>query len=138
MMADFDPYWEWLRIPPPHRPPSACQLLGLEPDVRDEERIFDAAARRYEYVRRYVLSPHGHHAQRILGELTQAVVSLTVLQQLAVAEEAEVVLEPLEEGQAALPAPPASRPVSLTDLNERLLAAGPRLAARVAALGGPG
>lgn len=41
----FDPYQEWLGIPPHRRPPTHYDLLGLSEGETDTERIRDAASR---------------------------------------------------------------------------------------------
>ena len=85
-MADFDPYWQWLKIPPDRRPPSPHDLLGLPPGEADEANVRQAAAKRYKHVRSYVLGHHAADANRILNQLAQAVVALTGGQQRTVVE----------------------------------------------------
>ena len=42
-MADaFDPYQSWLEIPPSKRPPSDCDLVGVEEGETDADRIREA------------------------------------------------------------------------------------------------
>jgi len=74
---EFDPYQQWLNIPPSRRPASYYDLLGLSADVTDNSQIEEAAARRYAHVRNYALGPQSDQAQRILAELSQAVICLT-------------------------------------------------------------
>lgn len=73
----FDPYLQWLQIPPDRRPPSHHELLGLPPDETDRQRIEEAAVHRYQHVRKYALGPQGEEANRLLNEISQAVNSLT-------------------------------------------------------------
>lgn len=73
----FDPYQQWLQIPHDRRPPTYYDLLGLPAGENDPDCIRRAASERYDLVRRYVLSPQGADAQRILAELSQAVSCLT-------------------------------------------------------------
>ncbi len=73
----FDPYQQWLQIPSSRQPPSYYDLLGIAEDEIDTQRIHEAAAGRYEHVRKYVLGPQGQLADRILVELSKAVACLT-------------------------------------------------------------
>jgi hypothetical protein len=68
----FDPYWEWLQIPPDRRPADFYALLGLPPFESDPESIRRASLRRTAEVRRYCLGPRSAEAIRILGELAAA------------------------------------------------------------------
>jgi len=79
----FDPYDEWLQIPPDRQPPSSYALLGLPEGEADPERIHHSAAERYEHVRKYILGPYGEQAQQILTELSRAVTELTAAQREA-------------------------------------------------------
>lgn len=72
----FDPYHQWLDIPPNRQPPSAFVLLGLPDGELDPHRVHQSAAERYEHVRRYILGPHGAEAQRLLTEISRAVTEL--------------------------------------------------------------
>ncbi len=69
---DFDPYAEWLGIPPERRPPTWYDLLGLPAFESDTERIRDQAQERYAAVHRYQTSRHSEHAVRLLAEIAQA------------------------------------------------------------------
>ena len=40
---DFDPYNRWLDLPAGPRPPNHYQLLGLSPDVADEQAVMEAS-----------------------------------------------------------------------------------------------
>ena len=73
----FDPYQQWLQIPPQRQPPTSYALLGLPEGEADPERIHQSASERYEHVRKYILGPHREQAQRILTELSRAVSELT-------------------------------------------------------------
>ena len=73
----FDPYQEWLGIPPDRRPPTHYGLLGLPVGESDQDRIRQAVRERYAHVRKYTLGSHGTDADRLLGELSQAVNCLT-------------------------------------------------------------
>jgi hypothetical protein len=68
----FDPYWDWLQIPPDRRPADFYALLGLPPFESDPEGIRQAGIRRTAHVRKFCLGPRGADATRILGELANA------------------------------------------------------------------
>ncbi|HUY89607.1 MAG TPA: hypothetical protein VMV10_12805 [Pirellulales bacterium] len=68
----FDPYWQWLEIPPDRRPADFYALLGLAPLESDPEKIRSAGLARTAHVRRFCLGPHGAEATRLLGELANA------------------------------------------------------------------
>ncbi len=75
---DFDPYLEWLRIPPDRRPPSHYDLLGLPRAETDSEQIREAAENRYDHVKKYTLpGPLAEHANRLLTEISRALNCLT-------------------------------------------------------------
>ncbi len=74
---DFDPYWEWLRIPRSRRPPTYYDLLGVGIDETDEDEIRQAADARYTRVRVNALGPHSQIASRVLEELAHALHCLT-------------------------------------------------------------
>jgi len=75
----FDPYWEWFKIPPDRRPPSRRELLGVGPDETDLKKIEEAAQRRREHLKQFVISPQEEvalHSRRLLVEVAEAVVAL--------------------------------------------------------------
>ena len=76
MPDTFDPYYEWLEIPPTERPPSAYDLVGVEEGETDLNRIQDVAAERIEEVRKLTLGPQREHAFRLLNEVSEALASL--------------------------------------------------------------
>ena len=68
----FDPYWEWLQIPPDRRPPDFYALLNLTRFEPDAEKIRSAGLARTACVRRFCLGQHGAEATQLLGELAEA------------------------------------------------------------------
>jgi hypothetical protein len=96
--VDFDPYHEWLDIPPGRRPPDGRDLLGLAEGDASEEAIHRATMARYAKIRPYASAPDAQvaeHGQRILGEIAQAM--STLLRQCAATPElveAELVTGP--------------------------------------------
>lgn len=74
---EFDPYSQWLEIPPDRRPPTYYDLLGLPAFEPDAGRIRQHALERTNTVRRYQLGQHGPSAIRLLGEISLAFDTLT-------------------------------------------------------------
>ena len=68
----FDPYLEWLGIPPERRPPTYYELLGLTTYESDPEKIEQAALRRIGKVRQYQVGPRSDYSQEILTKLARA------------------------------------------------------------------
>lgn len=68
----FDPYWEWLEIPPNRQPPDFYALLGLAPFESELGNIRSAGLARAAHVRRFCLGPHGADATQLLAELANA------------------------------------------------------------------
>ena len=54
----FDPYWEWLEIPPEDQPPTYYRLLGLEDFEDDLATIDDAAKQRTAYLHPMASGPN--------------------------------------------------------------------------------
>lgn len=78
-MSAFDPYRELLKMADGPRPPSARELLGLEPGESSKQAVHHALARRMEHVRRYANSPSAEVAEavaQLLNEIAAAAVSL--------------------------------------------------------------
>ena len=71
-MASFDPYHQWLSIPPDEQPPSPYRLLGLRPGETDEAVIEAALGRQTTFVRQFQTGPHAEAASRILNEIAEA------------------------------------------------------------------
>jgi len=67
----FDPYAEWLQVPPGPRPPDHYALLGIMRTETDADRIQSAFRVRYAAVRKYQLK-WPVVVSRILGELSIA------------------------------------------------------------------
>ena len=71
-MAQFDPYHQWLGIPPAEQPATHYRLLGIETFEEDEEVIASAADRQMRHVRTLQVGPQAALSQRILSELATA------------------------------------------------------------------
>ncbi len=76
MALDFNPYHEWLGIPPGDQPPNHYRLLGIDPFESDLKVIEAAADRQMALVRTFQLGPNSQLSQRLLNELAAARVVL--------------------------------------------------------------
>ena len=68
----FDPYNEWLDIPPEDQPPHHYQLLGIDLFEDDGKKIAHAALSRTETLRTYQLGSHFEASQQLLNQVAQA------------------------------------------------------------------
>lgn len=58
MSTSFDPYYQWLGIPPEEQPPSLYRLLGIKPLEENLDVIETAADRQMMHVRTYQSGKH--------------------------------------------------------------------------------
>ena len=72
----FDPYHQWLGIPPSEQPPNHYRLLGIAPFETDPAVISQAADQRAAQIRTVQTGEHAHLSQRILNEIAGAKLSL--------------------------------------------------------------
>ncbi|QDU27368.1 hypothetical protein ETAA8_24550 [Anatilimnocola aggregata] len=75
-MKSFDPYHAWLGIPPKDQPPNHYRLLGLELFEADGKVIENAADRQRTFVKQYQSGPQGPISQKLMNELSQAMICL--------------------------------------------------------------
>ena len=75
-MADFDPYLSWLGIPLSQRPPTAYQLLAIDPAITDPAVIKALALQRAAYVRNFQKGEHSERCSKLLEEIAQAETTL--------------------------------------------------------------
>ncbi len=68
----FDPYHEWLDIPPHDQPPTFYRLLGIDDLETDPEVIDDAAKRRTTFLHQLASGPHRKEVQKLLNEVATA------------------------------------------------------------------
>lgn len=68
-MAEFDPYYKWLGIPPNDRPPNHYRLLGVELFEADPDVIDSAANRQMTFLRQCATGPHVAESQKLLNEV---------------------------------------------------------------------
>jgi hypothetical protein len=72
MPDKFDPYLEWLGIPPAERPVHHYRLLGLATFESDSRAIQAAADRLMAHVRTFQTGRRASHSQRLLTEISAA------------------------------------------------------------------
>jgi formylglycine-generating enzyme required for sulfatase activity len=71
-MVDFDPYYEWLNIPPHEQPVTAHRILGVSAAESDGVSIREAALERVILVRQYSLGQFSEQAENLLNEIAWA------------------------------------------------------------------
>ena len=108
-MASFDPYLNWLGIPPHEQPPSFYRLLGLVLFEANPEVIGQAADRQSLHVGSFQSGPHGELCQQILSELAMARFCLLDPQQKSLYDgQLSETLAHRGERSVAAPPPPAA------------------------------
>jgi hypothetical protein len=73
----FNPYHDWLEIPPEDQPLTHYRLLGITPDETNPDVIREAALRQTSRVRVFQIGPQAEQCTRILNEIAQARAILT-------------------------------------------------------------
>lgn len=68
----FDPYHEWLGIPPAEQPPNYYRLLGLADFEANPTVIQNAADRQMAHIRRFAVGPRGPVSQTIANYIAEA------------------------------------------------------------------
>ena len=76
MPNDFDPYYQWLGIPPNQQPPNYYRLLGIGLFETDQQVINNAASQRYLHVQSFQGGENKALVPRILKEIIVAGVCL--------------------------------------------------------------
>jgi hypothetical protein len=127
----FDPYRDWLDIPPDEQPPTHYRLLGIAPDEADAEAIKEAALRQTSRVRLFQVGPQAELCTRLLNEIAQARAVLanpksrqeydTRLK--APPEQQQTDNPPASTAAPSSPAAPSSRAATTWARPDRLLAA---------------
>jgi hypothetical protein len=75
-MADFDPYYQWLAIPPKDQPPNHYRLLGVELFESNADVIVNAAYQRIAHLRSFQIGKHSALSQKLLNEIAAAKICL--------------------------------------------------------------
>jgi formylglycine-generating enzyme required for sulfatase activity len=83
-MPSFDPYHQWLGIPPGEQPPDHYRLLGVPLFESDLDVIEAAAQRQTVFLRTLQLGPQSGLAEQILNEVARARVTLLNVDQKVV------------------------------------------------------
>src|SRR5690606_37028572 len=68
----FNPYHQWLGIPPAEHPPNHYRLLGLATFEDDGDVISNAADRQMGHVKSFASGPQAAQSQTLLNELAKA------------------------------------------------------------------
>jgi serine/threonine protein kinase len=76
MSQHFDPYYQWLGIPPRDQPPNHYRLLAIEPLESSADVIAHAADRQMAHLRTFQTGRHGRESQELLNELAAARICL--------------------------------------------------------------
>ncbi|MEX2175728.1 MAG: hypothetical protein WD872_15290 [Pirellulaceae bacterium] len=118
----FDPYQQWLGIPPHEQPADHYRLLGLARFEDDVARIAAAADERMALIRSYQVGPRSRFTQKLLNELATAKVCLLSLaakkeydRQLAQAMAAAMAGQPSPMEAAEATPPPVAAPRLTTE-----------------------
>ena len=76
MSAPFDPYYQWLAIPPAQQPPDRYRLLGLQRFESNPDVIMTSADRQMALLRNCAGGEHLQLCQRLLNEVAAAKIAL--------------------------------------------------------------
>ena len=76
MGNNFNPYYEWLGIPPKHQPANHYRLLGIERFEADPVVIEHAAEQRLTFLRTKQTGQRGKLADQLLNEISRAKATL--------------------------------------------------------------
>jgi hypothetical protein len=74
---EFNPYCEWLAIPPCSLPPSHYQLLGLKQFESDPDKIQRAALNQIARLRVHQAGPHSDLTQKLMNDVALARITLS-------------------------------------------------------------
>ncbi len=75
-MADFDPYYQWLAIPPKDQPPNHYRLLAVELFESNTDVIANAADQRMAHIRSFQTGKYSAFSQKLLNEIAAAKICL--------------------------------------------------------------
>ena len=104
-MVSFDPYLNWLGIPPHEQPPNFYRLLGVVLFESNPGVIERAADRQSWQVGAYQSGPQGNYCQQLLSEIAMARFCLLDPQQKA-AYDGQLQQGLAQRGERAVAAPP--------------------------------
>lgn len=116
----FDPYYQWLGIPPQEQPPNHYRLLGLVLLEANPDVISAAADRQMTHLRAMQSGPHAAQSQKLLNEVAAARVCLltptqkTAYDQALLAAYQQVAMAgPLVPARSTPEAAPVDSPASI-------------------------
>ena len=69
---EFDPYYQWLAIPPKDQPPNHYRLLAVELLESNADVIASAADQRMAHIRSFQSGKHSALSQKLLNEISAA------------------------------------------------------------------
>ena len=69
MPDGFNPYYQWLGIPPKDQPPHHYRLLAIDSFEVNADVIANAADRQMAHVRTFQTGAHSAESQRLLNEI---------------------------------------------------------------------
>lgn len=72
MPETFDPYYQWLGIPPEEQPANHYRLLGIEPFEQNPEIIEAGTDRQTVHLRTFQIGPQSDVSQKLLREVAAA------------------------------------------------------------------
>ena len=75
-VAEFDPYYQWLAIPPKDQPPNHYRLLGVNLFETNVDAIANAADQRMTHVRSFQTGKYTDLSQKLLNEIAAAKICL--------------------------------------------------------------
>ena len=75
-VPDFDPYHEWLGIPPEEQPANHYRLLGLELFEEDRDVIESVSLEQIAHIRTFAIGANSEQSQLLLNELSAARLTL--------------------------------------------------------------
>lgn len=104
-MVSFDPYLNWLGIPPHEQPPNFYRLLGVVLFESNPEMIQQAADQQSLRVGAYQGGPEGEACQQLLSEIAMAMFTLMDPQQKA-AYDGQLQQDLAQRGERAVAPPP--------------------------------
>lgn len=102
----FDPYYQWLGIPPEEQPPNHYRLLGIRLFEDNSSVIQNAADRQMVHLRTFQNGPRAAASQKLLNEVSAARVCLLTAEKRAVYD---------TQLRATFVVPPAPAPPRLPD-----------------------
>jgi len=71
-LENFDPYYQWLAIPPRERPPNHYRLLGVDVFEPDVNVIAVSADRQMVHIKAQATGRYAEFSQKLLNELAKA------------------------------------------------------------------